>query len=99
MFNRIKNHEETVFMEQYYRSPFISKQQKALYEELKKPAYDLLQKGKDNEEIIDVDNILLLAMLLGSLREIALDHVEGRYRLDEKRIEKAFEISWKSLKK
>lgn len=97
--NRIKRHDESVFLEQFYRSPFIQASQKELYEDLKQPALEFLQQGIDQGVIIKVQKEIILSILLGSLRELALEHVEGRILLDEETMNLAFDISYKSLKK
>ena len=70
-----------------------------MYEDLKKPALDLIQKGIDDGIIIDQQKELLLSLLLGALRELALEHVEGRIALDDDTMNLAFDIAIKSLKK
>jgi len=99
LLNRLDNHEESIFLEQYYRSPFITKEEKKLYEDLKQPFYQLLDYGKSQGVVQDVENEMLLCVLLGFLRELSSEHVEKKFSLNDERIERAFKISWNSLKK
>lgn len=96
--HRIEYFEESVFLEQYYHSPYITKQQKEMAEDLKQPVYRLLANGKKNQEIkTTADSQLLFLAMLGFIRELAYEHIEGNYELNEERIESAFQLNWKML--
>ena len=97
--HRIEHYEESVFLEQYYRSPFITKDHKRLAEKMKKPVHQLIQRGK-REMLIknDVDDEMLFLSLLGFIRELADEHVTNVYKLNKERIEQAFQLSWDTIK-
>lgn len=98
--HRIEHFEESIFMEQYYRSPYISEHTLALAESMKKPVHLVIQRGKDEGLVrLDADNEMLFLSMLGFIRELAEDHISGIYRLDAERIEKAFGLSWDLIKK
>ncbi|MDA3780737.1 MAG: TetR/AcrR family transcriptional regulator [Bacteroidales bacterium] len=97
--HRIEHYAESVFFEQYYRSPYITDQHKRIAESMKIPVHDLIQRGKDELQIKqDVDNEMLFLSMLGFIRELADEHVTGVYQLTENRIEKAFQLSWDTIK-
>ena len=96
---RIENYEKSVFMEQYYRSPYISPKEMVLAESLKKPFYQMIRRGK-NEGLVrkDLDDEMLFLAMQGFIRELADEHVAGVYKMDQKRIDQAFQLSWVSMK-
>jgi AcrR family transcriptional regulator len=97
--NRIENHEESVFMEQYYHSPYITLAQKKIAEEMKAPVHAIINRGK-NEGLLDktIDTEMHFAAMIGFIREMAYEHVGGRYILNSERINTAFELNWRMVK-
>ena len=96
--NRQEHHQESLFLEQYYHSPFITSEQKILAEEMKSPVYKLIERGQQEQVIKAFDKKILFSAMLGFIRELVYEHFEGIYELNEKRIEEAFQISWDSIK-
>jgi len=97
--HRIEHYEESVFLEQYYRSPYISSQQIQMAEFMKSPVHNMIRRGKDEGMVKDdVDDEMLFLAMLGFIRELADEHVTGIYELDQKRIEQAFQLSWHCIK-
>lgn len=96
--HRIEHHEESVFLEQYYRSPYITRQHKKLAESMKTPVHRLIFRGKMEGFVReDVDDQMLFLAMLGFIRELADEHVDSVYVLDEEKIDKAFQLSWDML--
>lgn len=97
--HRIEHYEESIFLEQYYRSPYISAEQLQQAESLKHPVHRVIQRGK-KEMLVkqNVDDELLFLSLLGIIRELADEHMMRVYKLDDKRIETAFQLSWDLIK-
>jgi len=97
--HRIEYHDESVFLEQYYRSPYISDDELQMAESMKEPVHEMIRKGKAEKLIReDADDEMLFLAMLGFIRELADEHVSGVYVLNNKRIEKAFQISWETIK-
>jgi AcrR family transcriptional regulator len=97
--HRIKYHDESVFLEQYYRSPYISGDELQMAESMKKPVHEMIRRGKAEKLIReDVDDEMLFLAMLGFIRELADEHVAGVYLLNHDRIEKAFQINWEAIK-
>lgn len=97
--HRIEHYEESVFLEQYYRSPFITAEQKQVAESMKQPVKELIQRGKDEKLVKkDFDNEMLFLALLGFIRELADEHVTNVYILNEENTEKAFRLAWDTIK-
>ncbi len=98
--HRIEFHKESVFLEQYYRSPYISEEQRRIAHDLKKPIINLLKEGqKEGEVKSNIDAALLFYSMLGFIREIAAEHFLGTYTISDQTIEEAFELSWNGIKK
>lgn len=99
LWHRIRFHDESFFLEQYYRSPYISGDELQMAESLKTPVLQMIQRGKEEKVIReDADDEMLFLSMLGFIRELADEHVAGIYVLDNARIEKAFQISWEAIK-
>lgn len=97
--HRINHYKKSHFLEEYYKSPFISDGHKQMAEQMKKPIHDIIQKGKVLGFVrSDVDNEMIFLGMLGFIRELADEHVGKVYVLDEDRIIKAFEMSWNMIK-
>jgi len=97
--HRIEHHDESVFLEQYYRSPYISGDELQMAESMKAPVLEMIRRGQ-LEKVIreDADDEMLFLAMLGFIRELADEHISGIYALDEARIEKAFQINWEAIK-
>ena len=99
LLHRIKYHDESVFLEQYYRSVYITKKQKEQAELMKQPVFELIERGK-KEMLLksNMDKQMMFSAMIGFIRELADAHFEGRYDMTQERIEKAFQLSWDSIK-
>ena len=97
--HRIEHYEASVFLEQYYRSPYISTKEIQMAEFMKSPVQQMIRRGKVEGLVKrDVDDEMLFLAMLGFIRELADEHVTGIYELDQKRIDQAFLLSWHSIK-
>lgn len=97
--HRINFHDESIFMEQYYYSTYITLAQKQLAEEMKKPIYEIINQGKKQGLIsTKVETEMAFSAMIGFIRELADEHVENRYIMARNRIDQAFELSWKMIK-
>ncbi|MDA3823755.1 MAG: TetR/AcrR family transcriptional regulator [Bacteroidales bacterium] len=98
--HRIEHYDESIFLEQYYRSPFISKDHLEKAESMKTPVHSLIRRGKEEGFIRDdVEDEMLFLAMLGFIRELADEHVTSVYELNKERIEKAFQLSWDTVRK
>jgi len=97
--NRIENHEESVFMEQYYHSPYITPSQKKIADEMRTPIHEIINGGKEEGFLNKkIDTEMLFSAMIGFIREIAYEHVGGRYILTTERINTAFDLNWQMIK-
>ena len=73
--------------------------QKKIAEEMKVPVHAIINRGK-NEGFLDknIDTEMHFAAMIGFIREMAYEHVGGRYILNSERINAAFELNWRMVK-
>ncbi len=98
-FNEMISHPaEVIFIEQYYRSPFVKEEMLAERQALVVPVVSLLRKGK-KEGIFrnDLSTNLMVVMLIGVLKELSRWHNSGRIKVSEEMKEKALVSAWRGL--
>jgi len=96
--HRINFHDESIFMEQYYYSSYITLAQKQLAEEMKQPVYKIINRGKEEGIVTTkIETEILFSAMIGFIRELADEHVENRLVMIKQRIDQAFELSWKMI--
>lgn len=93
-----KHKAETIFMAQVVNSPFLDESARAEGALFVKPLIDLLERGKRERLLKDIDSALMISFLHGSLRELST-----AYALESKaaRPAKAAQIAtlcWDALK-
>lgn len=94
-----QNANESAFLEQYYRSPFLKSNVKEESQQLLKPIYDLLERGVKEGVIISLHTELLLAQLVGPIHELIKAEHDGVIKIDQTFMEAAFNIAIKGIKK
>ena len=97
--HRINFHDESIFMEQYYYSSYITLAQKQLAEGMKQPVYRIINRGKEEGIVTSkIETEILFSAMIGFIRELADEHVENRLVMIKQRIDQAFELSWKMIR-
>ncbi len=94
----VQRHLEGTFMAQFYRSTYISEEVRAEGLRLFQPINALLDRGKREQLVRDVDNALLHAAISGPIYETAQLVHEGRLTLNDEIIEQVFQMTWDSIK-
>ncbi len=95
----LNNPEEAAFLEQYYRSPFLDIKVKEEAYLLLKPVYEVLEKGKQEQIIKDVETEILIASIIGSINEYVNLHHSNTLLMNEKNISFALQMAWDAIKK
>lgn len=93
-----QNANESAFLEQYYRSPFLKSNVKEESQQLLKPIYDLLERGVKEGVIVSLHTELLLAQLVGPIHELIRAEHDGVIKIDQAIMESAFTIAIKGIK-
>ena len=91
--------EESAFIEQYYRSPFLRPEVRNEADLLLQAAHDVLLRGQAEELIKPLDTSLLLAHLSGSILELVKWHYAGIIELDRTNLDAPFSLAWDSVKR
>jgi DNA-binding transcriptional regulator YbjK len=96
--HRLENFDVSVFMEQCYHSPFISESTKEMSRQLIQPLYKLIDRGKEEKKLKNVDTIMLLIFMMGSVTEIIKYVNYHKKKITADMIKNAFTICWDGLK-
>jgi TetR/AcrR family transcriptional regulator, repressor of fatR-cypB operon len=97
--DRLENFDVSVFMEQSYHSPFISESTKEMSRQLIQPLFKLIDRGKEEKILKDLDSILLLIFMMGSITEVIKYINYHQKKISDDMKKNAFVICWDGLKK
>ena len=88
-----------VFLAQFAISPYISDANKKVDVEFKRYLKDLLDKGKKDHLIKNVDSDILIALIIGFVRNFSTHLVNNNEgKLSEKAIDESFSLCWDAIK-
>jgi len=95
---QIEKFEEAVFLDQCYHSPFIEESTKDITRKLFQPLYKLIEQGKKEGLVKNIDTFLLLTFMKGSINEtVKHSNYSGR-KISVTVMEQAFNLCWDGLK-
>ncbi|MBE8724426.1 TetR/AcrR family transcriptional regulator [Flavobacterium hungaricum] len=97
---RLKNYDETVFIDQYQQSAYIQlnfSKQLEEYEKQNKPLYDLLEKGKREGIIKEVESIILISFFDGAVRSCSTGIIQKLFPLNQQLIDDYFDMIWRGM--
>jgi AcrR family transcriptional regulator len=97
--HRLENFDVAVFMEQCYHSPFISESTKEMSRQLLQPLFKLIERGREENVLKDLDTIMLLIFMVGSITEVIKYINYHKKKLTDDMIKNAFIICWDGLKR
>ncbi|MFP5040433.1 TetR/AcrR family transcriptional regulator [Parasediminibacterium sp. JCM 36343] len=95
---RTNNFKESVFMEQCYHSPFISESTKKMMLHTLNPLIQLIERGKEEGLLKNMDTFLLLIFMMGSITEVIKYSKYSNHVITPQMAEEAFTICWDGLK-
>lgn len=95
---RVKKFEEAVFVDQCYHSPFITESTKEITRQLFQPLHKLMDQGKKEGLVKELDTFLLLTFMIGSIREIVKYYHYSDRKITADIAEQAFHLCWDGLK-
>jgi AcrR family transcriptional regulator len=95
---RLSNFKESIFIEQCCHSPYIDEKKRKLASKFLQPFYQLMDKGKSEGIIKNVDNLLLLWMMIGSINEVIKGVHYRKIKLSEEMIEQLFQMCWDGIR-
>jgi len=96
--HRVNYFDESLFIEQYYYSPYITKEQKESVDKIKTFSINIMKRGQE-EKIIDssIDLEMIFWAITGFIRTLAYEQKESSYTLSEEKIDQAFKLNWKMI--
>ena len=97
--NRIDYFEEHFFVEQCSNSHYLDTESKKIDEAAFVGIYDLLNKGKKELLIKEMDNALITAHMMGSANEIVTMCMKNHIKINKTFLEQAFQLCWDSIKR
>ncbi len=95
---RVDNHTQIVFIEQFSISPFISKEGQKQTKKFTHHIKSLLDKGKEEGQVKNLNTQLMYSLLVGSIREFANERVKDKKRANKKFIAETFNLAWEAIK-
>jgi len=94
---RLEKFEEAVFIEQCYHSPFINADNRDIASQALKPLFALMERGKKQRLIRQVDTVLLLSHIIGSMSEVVRHARYNGRKLSSKEVDTIFGLCWDGL--
>jgi len=95
---QIEKFREAVFLDQCYHSPFIEESTKEITRKLFQPLHKLIEQGKKEGLVKDMDTFLLLTFMKGSISEIVRYSFYSGRKINTAMMEQAFNLCWDGLK-
>lgn len=96
--HRLENFEETVFIEQCFHCPFIDKQTKMEQKKTFDPLVKLMERGKAEYLVKQIDTFWLLSFLNGNINEVVKKAHYFDIELTDQVLEDNFLLCWDGLK-
>lgn len=97
--NRIDFYEEHFFVEQCSNSHFLDEESRRLDAAAFEGVFALLERGKQEMIVKELDNALLTAQMMGAANEIASMIMKNNQKLTPGILEQAFILGWDSIKR
>jgi len=90
---------QMMFLEQYFRSPYLREETKQQTEALLAPIIELIVVGQEQGLVKEVSADILLSYLIGAVNEIVKVHFDKNQKITQATIDACFEMSWHSIKR
>jgi len=95
----ITNKEYFLFIEQFQNSPLLHKISLEESTELFEPLYkSLFEKGKQQQVFKQVDTKLLVIFTFRPVIELAKEHFNGNFELNQEKMDEIIHMSWDAIK-
>jgi AcrR family transcriptional regulator len=96
--HRVANFDQTIFLEQCFHSPFIDENTRNVAKKLFYPLRDLLERGKKEKLIKDIDTFWLVSFVMGYINEVAKRITYHRKKLTMEILDINFQMCWDGIK-
>jgi TetR/AcrR family transcriptional regulator, repressor of fatR-cypB operon len=98
LHHRLEHFEEAVFLEQCYHSPFIAESNKETSKQLFQPLFKLVEQGKKEKYIKNLDSYLLLTFMVGGINEMVKYARYNSRKIPLPALESAFDLCWEGMR-
>ena len=96
--DKLHEHQCSVFAEQCHFSPYLDEKTKAEMNKLAAPFLAMMERGKQEHLIKDVDTFLLLSTVMGIIMEFVHGVKSGVIAPTQENIDASFTICWDAIK-
>jgi AcrR family transcriptional regulator len=97
--NRVDYFEEHFFVEQCSNSHFLDPESKKLDEAAFVGVFELLDKGKKELLVKNMDNAIITAHMMGSANELVTMCMKHNIKINKGFLDQAFSLCWDSIKR
>ena len=95
---RVSRFEESIFIEQCFHSPFIDEDTKITLKKMFEPMLKLLQQGKEEHLIKNIDTFWLMAFVSGTVNEMAKRIIYFNKKSTKDILDINFQLCWDGIK-
>ena len=95
---RTDHFDKAIYMDQCYHSPFITETTKEITGKLIQPLYKLVERGKAEKQLKDIDNYVMLTFIVGGINEFVKHSNYSDREITDDQIEELFNLCWDGLK-
>ena len=95
---RLEHFNEAVFMDQCHHSPFITETTKQMTKEMLRPLHKLVERGKKEKLLKDIDNFVLLTYMVGGINEFVKHNIYSGKKITKSLMEQMFNLCWDGAK-
>ncbi len=96
--HRLDFYRESIFIEQYYHSKYMTSDIKLKTDIMIQPLFDIIKKGIKESEIKDMDYLTIATYLIGPIAQLAELSRTGVKPITDTSIEETFGLIWQGLK-
>ena len=89
---------KSVFLNQYYHSPYVSEKKRQEAGQQLQPFYEVMDKGKKQGMARDYDNLLLLWFVIGCINEVIKGCHFRKKVVDESTIRNLYTMCWNGIR-
>lgn len=95
---RLEHFKESVFMDQCYHSPYITETTKDLTKKMIQPLYKLVERGKEEKQLKNLDAFMLLVFMFSGINEFVKHSVYSERKITKSSKEELFHLMWDGIK-
>jgi len=96
---RREHFEDAIFMDQCNHSPFITERTKDITNKMIQPLFKLVERGKSEKLLKDIDSFTLLVFMVGSITEYVKHSIYSDKKMSKLLVEQMFNLCWDGVKR